>query len=368
MPNLPTPDRPSSYDPRKLSLRQLTWEDDNHLEVLTQLNGSVWPRVLPFCLFNVCLTVIIYYLKHYNIVDLSTAPTGHHYMAMVMSFLVVTRVKISYDQYMSQSACLTACYEAVRELVQYSCLITASDKAAAPYRHDVAAASIHLLAVTMQVLEFRSSLYQHQNTKDLKVPEYLKNYTGKDIPEQQTNGYGSAIPAIHASSNGKQVLASNSQEEMTALIEPKPSPSRMHKLEQCCRVPIILAQELRMEIMKHRLLLDNDQQQVVWIQDGTFLHPCNEEMKCLDMVAAYLKGYSGLVKYMTTVRISFFCEQSSGSSAFLFWSVSPTFFNDSLESPLRTLNPLYYCQPLPVSKNERRCLLLVRLLLLCVVV
>lgn len=304
MPNLPSPDRPSSYDPRQLSLRQLTWDDENHLAVLTQLNGSVWPRVLPFCLVNVVMTVAVYYLKHYNIVDLSTAPTGHHYMAMVMSFLVVTRVKIIYENYMYQSQSLTSCYEAIRELVQQACVLTASDKNACQYRHDVAAASIHLLAVTMQVLEFRTSLYAPHHSKheqEVQLPEYLKvvatSNTSSNGSSTPSSGYGTTIDA-----SSRRIQANvRAQCEIAELLAPV-SPSRMHKLEQACRVPVILAHQLRTEIMKHRLPPQNNEKQNEWIQDGTFLHPCNEELKLFDLVGSYLQAYSGLVKYMTTVR------------------------------------------------------------------
>ena len=73
-------------------LRVLTWDDRNHWAVLTQLHGSVWPRVLPLCLVNALLCLVLHHLEglsdHW---DVYLRPEGHKYMAMVMSFLVVTR-------------------------------------------------------------------------------------------------------------------------------------------------------------------------------------------------------------------------------------------------------------------------------------
>lgn len=69
------------------SLRHLTWNEHDHLSVLLQLHGSVWPRVWPFVVAAVLVQTIVYVLKE-NHIDLTASGTGHRYMGMVMSFLV----------------------------------------------------------------------------------------------------------------------------------------------------------------------------------------------------------------------------------------------------------------------------------------
>lgn len=240
------------------SLRQLTWDDRNHWAVLTQLHGSVWPRVLPLCLVNAALCILLHFLElqpSFQSLQ-STSTTGHSYVAMVMSFLVVTRVKITYDRYMAQSAALQACYQAVRELCVTACLLTAADPNGQRYRHDVCASAIHLLSVTMQVLDYRSRMYEEE---DLRLPMHLATFAET---EDSTSTSRTTSP--------------------------------MQRLQQACRVPLTLAFDLRRTIMAHRgdpSRLEND---AVW------LHPCNEELRLLSLTDAFVKAVGNLEIYMTT--------------------------------------------------------------------
>ena len=75
-------------------LYTVIYNSENHLSVLFQRLGSAWPDVLPFCLFNVMLMIIVSYL------DVDGAKTllsgiGHKFIKFVVSFLFVSRVTIA---------------------------------------------------------------------------------------------------------------------------------------------------------------------------------------------------------------------------------------------------------------------------------
>lgn len=254
------------------AVRHMMWDDSSHWTVLTQLYGSVWPRVFPYCVANVVMTYTIWYLKNNNIVDLTSAPSGHKYMATMMSFLVVTRVKIMYDHYMYNSQKLSDCYRAIRELAHCTCVLTARDKStrAKEWRQDVIYNGIILLRVTMAVLEFRANPDQEPwdvpelswiQQADIKHNLFLKRLDSPDEAATSVRKLG------HARLGGGE-------------------DDRRTVLDEACRAPIGLAFNLRKEIMKQR---DGK-----WLKKGTWDHPCNEETKLLDCVGDFLKAFSGL--------------------------------------------------------------------------
>ena len=258
MPLVSTANR-DSYHP----IRVLNYDDDSHWKVLTQSYGSVWPRVLPYCLANVALTAVVYYLKHFAIVDLTSDPLGSRYLSLLMSFLVVTRVKITYDNYMWNARCLSQAFQAIRDLVQWTCVLTMSDTSAKAkqWRHDVAYAAIVLLRVTVAVLEFRSNPDQ--------------------VPWQ--------VPELPATPENRSFLYLNKDvDDPLGHLAPEERTS----LDEAYRAPVALAHQLRQQIMKQR---DGH-----WLKPGTFSHPCNEELRLLDFCGAFLKQFSGLKIHMTT--------------------------------------------------------------------
>ncbi|EEC44724.1 predicted protein [Phaeodactylum tricornutum CCAP 1055/1] len=255
-------------------VRQLEWDDRSHWKVLTQIHGSVWPRVLPFCALNVCLTYAIYLLKQRNVIDLTSSPSGHKYMAIMMSFLVVTRVKITYDNYMANSRHLGALYKQCRELVQYVCVLTMTDTStrAKEWRNSVAYRTIILLRVTMAVLEYPTN----PSVEPWNVPELA--YEDRDDLQHLV-----MWPPLHA----------NESPQTRSPRRFRQLPMRERTvLEEACRVPILLAYSLRVELMKQR--------DGTWLRKDVLRHPCNEEMRMLDIVGDYIKAYSGLQKLMAT--------------------------------------------------------------------
>jgi hypothetical protein len=80
-------------------------------------------------------------------------------MGMLMSFLVVARVKITYDNYMAASGYLNESFKACRELAHHTILLSMQDKSARArqWRQDVVYSAIVLLRVTVAVLEFKAN-------------------------------------------------------------------------------------------------------------------------------------------------------------------------------------------------------------------
>lgn len=246
--------------------RQLTWDERDHIKVVTQLHGSVWPRVWPFCVGNLLVQALVYLLKQQNL-DVSASKTGHLYMGMVMSFLVVTRVKITYDRYMADSTALQEIYKCVREIVSWTCHITGSDKEAQQWRHDVALATLELLDNTMLVLDFRSRIYVDRLDK---IPDTLNVHKAKRS-HRRSPSEGLRMSQSHYFPEHRLMAA--------------------HLLTEACRSPVHAAWKVREVLMQQRHGL---------LKPNTLRHPCNEELRWLDFVGDYLKAFSVLENHMTT--------------------------------------------------------------------
>ena len=136
------------------------YNEENHLAVMCQVYGSVWPKVLPWCLAVCALTYLFIYLRENDIVDVTISdPTGHNFMSILVSFLVVTRVTITYNRFMEARQHLQDLFLSVRELIQYTCVLTNQNTSAAAkqWRQDVAYRTIIGLRLAMSAVEFRST-------------------------------------------------------------------------------------------------------------------------------------------------------------------------------------------------------------------
>jgi predicted membrane chloride channel (bestrophin family) len=282
-------------------IRILQYDDRNHWSVLTQLYGSVWPHVLPFCIFNMVLTLLVFY--HFR--AYTFPKDGHQFMSLILSFLIVTRAKITYSRFMEARGSLEACYKACRELVQTACVLTQQDTSdgAVVWRHNVAYRTILLLRVTMACIEFES-----QHTNPWEIPEitatdqedmtqqmlFLHNYNSKEEEEEESSNSSSSSAATSDGGDGASAQQGSSfgiphshqqQQQHAAALD-----SSSSLRDECFRAPLLLAYALRQEIMQQR--------------SGAFLeHPfdhVNEELKMLDCVTDFLKGFSNLAKLVET--------------------------------------------------------------------
>ena len=75
------------------------YNSESHWSVLTQIKGSAWPRVLPYCIFNMVLMLGLTYGQISGIDALKISDQGHTFVTMVMSFLLVSRVTMALGRY-----------------------------------------------------------------------------------------------------------------------------------------------------------------------------------------------------------------------------------------------------------------------------
>jgi hypothetical protein len=179
---------------------------------------------------------------------------------------------------------LDTCYTACRELVQNTCVLTQDDvtEGARVWRHNVAYRTILLLRVTMAAIEYES---QHKSAWE--IPELLDD--DKDEVRETIMMTSIAPPSIARSGVGS--LTETAPGDGST---PRRSPAFAHGArtlqEESLRAPLILAFNLRKEIMAQR--------------SGAFLEKpfrhVNEELKLLDCVGDFIKGFHGLQKLVTT--------------------------------------------------------------------
>lgn len=269
------------------SLRQLDWDEKNTLAILTQLNGSVWPRVWVFGVVNVLLTFTVYILRKHEIIDLtSRSVTGHRYMVMVMSFLVVTRVKVTYDRYMADSAALQDCFRTCRELVNFVCHLTKDGSLGPQYRHDVSMQMLKLVAITVQVLDFRTRVYEGKVTE---LPSTLEVFTDVEIKPDLSSSGRSPRTKKNPKKNRSMSTADLKIDsfELSNISSVRP----LELLSEACRAPIHSGYDVAAAIM-----LNQRAKGTVW------RHPCNEETRLLGILEDYIKAFHVLEMHMTTVR------------------------------------------------------------------
>uniref|UniRef100_A0A7R9Z8H1 Bestrophin homolog n=1 Tax=Pseudictyota dubia TaxID=2749911 RepID=A0A7R9Z8H1_9STRA len=246
-------------------VEKVTYDSDSHLSVLFQMHGSVWPSVLPFCLVNVLITYLVVLAK-WNGIDLTFPSDGHTFMAIMVSFLIVTRAQITYHRFMEARGYLSELFRSCRELIHHTAILTMQDKCrgAKQWRKDVAFRTIVLLRVTIAALEFRTSKI---NTWDV-VPTDMRQSMVTFVPD------GASPSTPRASSTHRMMKWAHGVRTLS---------------DENFRAPIVMAYNLRAEIMKQR--------------NGQYLkidmHP-NEELKLLAFVSDYIAAFHGLKKLITT--------------------------------------------------------------------
>jgi len=144
---------------KKKKIRRVAYSAGNHIQVLFQMHGSALPSVLPFCIANVLWTILVFTLKQHNWVDFSfKSGTGHSFMGLLVSFLVVSRCTVSYNRFMEIRHYLAETYRSCREIMQFACVYTFKTRteSAVNWRNDMAYRTILLLRITMDTLRWSS--------------------------------------------------------------------------------------------------------------------------------------------------------------------------------------------------------------------
>mmetsp|Transcript_7340 Transcript_7340/g.10715 ORF Transcript_7340/g.10715 Transcript_7340/m.10715 type:complete len:277 (-) Transcript_7340:704-1534(-) len=169
-----------------------TWEKEiksgfdmntrSYMRVLFCWEGSVWPGVLPFCIFNAGLTFVILALRKYYGINLSVPDDGHKLMTTILSFLIVNRSSTSYKRYMEARHHLEDLYRSCREIIDCANIFSAHDQGpkAKAWRAEVAYRVIVTLRVTIAALEHLSSNVNTWDIEDLE-PEMMESVRSRSI-------------------------------------------------------------------------------------------------------------------------------------------------------------------------------------------
>lgn len=274
-------------------IRTLTYDNDSHISVLCQMYGSVWPNVLKFCLLNVLITYVVFLLKHSFHIDICFASgNGHSFMAIMVSFLVVTRASITYNRFMEAREYLSVCYRTCRELVQCACVLTLLEEGpgAKKWRSDVAYRTILLLRVTMAAIEYRTSNVHTWEVLPTDDQANLEVLSPVSASPTEANGRNSPVFKDETTKEGRR--RSSTHIPVTSQMQRMSQFShgvRTHQDENL-RAPIILAMNLRETILLQRRENEYFEKE---------MH-VNEELKILGFVAEFLVAFHGLKKLITT--------------------------------------------------------------------
>jgi predicted membrane chloride channel (bestrophin family) len=132
---------------------RVAYDVEDHC-LIFQMYGSVWGKVLPYCLFNVVLTYVITALKVHGICNLTCSDKGHTYMATMVAFLVVTRCNVSYNRWKTSRKLLTDMMEACRALIQHAVTFTRNEMkpSAVKWRAEIARRTVTVLRSIVTVV------------------------------------------------------------------------------------------------------------------------------------------------------------------------------------------------------------------------
>ena len=252
--------------------RGVIYNEENHLSVMFQMYGSVWPKVLPWCLAVMAFSYLLIWLRDKKDFDLTiNDSTGHNFMSILVSFLLVTRVTITYNRFMEARQHLQDLFLSCRELIQYTCVLTNQNTSTAAkiWRQDVAYRTIICLRLAMAALEHRSI--------GLSAWDCLPDEDQKDMPlmlDPDDPG------ATNYNSRGDEALILKALQHGPRTVS-----------EENFRAPIVWTFALREALLKPRqnasILAERD-----W--------HVNESLKLLQITSSFLTGFHGLKKLAVT--------------------------------------------------------------------
>jgi predicted membrane chloride channel (bestrophin family) len=217
--------------------------------------GSVWPKVLPYCLLNFAITATIQYLIATRGIDLTISDQSHSFMNLLVAFLIVSRVTISVDRYNQARSYLEIMYQETRELLQNMAVLTRRMQAPGDkeWRNETAYRSLLLLRVVMAVVDYRSD----------KVPAW-------EVPELDA-----------------EEAAELKMELYTGFGDEQFSETTGTELAMTQRVPILMAYKLR-------CCIDSSSDRLSQKPDEL------RSLKLYDSVDTFMGGYYSIRQFLTT--------------------------------------------------------------------
>ena len=100
--------------------RTVSYINSNHVSVVFQKWGSVNRKVMPFCLANAVVTVILIVFLE-NGIDLTISEFGHEFMSVLVAFLVINKLSFTLSLYYELQGYLSKMNSSLIELTQLAC-------------------------------------------------------------------------------------------------------------------------------------------------------------------------------------------------------------------------------------------------------
>ena len=229
----------------------VTYQSEDHMAVLFQMYGSVWCKVLPYCIVNTFLVFFIQAVKSMCGINLTFNDQGHMFMSTMVSVLLVARVRIAYTRYMTARELLSAIMRSSRELVQYLVTFTRYEHLprAAVWRGQVSSCTVDLLFDLVDVLQSNKRVFQEMQSSHFAL--YRQDLVSATKVRHNFDSFHESI------------------------------------LEQQQRNPISMAIFLRTAIASHVEYLSRPLD-------------VNQELRLLSCTSDFVSAYHGLVKLITT--------------------------------------------------------------------
>jgi predicted membrane chloride channel (bestrophin family) len=252
--------------------RDVVYDTENHFSVMFQIYGSVWPKVLPWCFAVVAVTYLFIWLRDEKQFDITIKDsTGHNFMSILVSFLVVTRVTITYSRFMEARQLLQDLFLACREVVQYTCVLTNQNTslAAQQWRQDVAYRVILCLRLAMAAVEHKSI--------GLSAWDCIPDQDQKDL----------LLMVDPTSDEAKNYRTTVEEYEILRALQHGPRTTT----DETFRAPVVFVYALREALLQPR-------------QDTHILAQrdwhVNESLKLLQLTSSFLTAFHGLKKLVVT--------------------------------------------------------------------
>lgn len=244
-------------------VHRVSYTAQNHVQVLFQMYGSAFPNVLPFVILNVSWTFLVEYLKRNDILDLTFhSSVGHSFMGLLVSFLIVSRSKISYDRFMEFRRHLATTYRTCREIAQSTTVFTFTTQtpAAKEWRQEVCYRTILLLRVTMDALLWSSTEREQWTEEYFDLQEIQDHEDDEDVEEHMDVR--------------RQVISEH------FFRFRKLSHGRRSRIDENFRAPITMGHILKFTIMQHPDALG-------------YKMPVNEYRDLVNFVTIFLDAFHG---------------------------------------------------------------------------
>eukprot|EP00581_Thalassiosira_minuscula_P012133 CAMPEP_0183711598 /NCGR_PEP_ID=MMETSP0737-20130205/7070_1 /TAXON_ID=385413 /ORGANISM="Thalassiosira miniscula, Strain CCMP1093" /LENGTH=374 /DNA_ID=CAMNT_0025940155 /DNA_START=113 /DNA_END=1237 /DNA_ORIENTATION=+ len=242
----------------------VSYDSESHFQVLTQLWGSKWPQVLPFCLGNVALMLVVTFMDaHYGETYIEMTPQGHTFIAVVVSFLLISRVNTALGRYNQARTHLANMCRETRQLVQYAFVYTADrqDDKAKEWRAELSHRALILLRAAMAVIDYPTT----------KRP-------ASDIPGLEETEIKYLKQARNRNTKGRSSRKINLSPRVIEMLD---------EAEKNMRVPIQISYLLKKTIHSQGKKLQKPMEYVL-------------ENKLMASVDGFLSGYYGMRQFMTT--------------------------------------------------------------------